>query len=425
MGAITHLQGREVLDSRGWPTVEVEISLSSGARACAAVPSGASTGSHEALEKRDQEDRCQGKGVRRAVQSVSVDLASLFMGRDSREQRRLDQEMVAFDGTPDKSRLGANALLGTSLALAKASAAELDLPLYAYLGGVNACRLPMPLMNILNGGAHATNSLDIQEFMIVPVGATTFQDALFMGVEVFHGLKVLLKKKALLSGVGDEGGFDPDLSNSRQALDLILEAIESKGFTPGKDIALALDVAASEFYQEGRYHLKGEGKTLSANDLVSFYKELVATYPIVSIEDGLSEDDFEGWSLLTQSLGERVQLVGDDLFVTSVDRLKTGFQKGLANAILLKPNQVGTLTETFEAAEFAHRGGYKTILSHRSGETQDTTIADLAVALNTGQIKTGAPCRGERVVKYNRLLRIEEELGSCARFETPFHTAKP
>lgn len=422
MGAITSLRGREILDSRGLPTVEVNICLESGVRATASVPSGASMGSHEALEKRDHEERCLGKGVRQAVQAVSMDLSTLLMGRESRDQRRLDQEMCAFDGTPDKSRLGANAILGVSLALAKASSLELNLPLYSYLGGVNACRLPMPMLNILNGGAHASNSLDFQEFMIVPVGAKSFQEALFMGVEVFHSLKTLLKEKSLLSGIGDEGGFAPALSNTQETLDFVSESIHKAGLVPGRDVALALDVAASEFYRDGFYHLKGENRKLTSEELIAFYDQLVTSYPIVSIEDGLFEDDFQGWSLLTKTLGHRVQLVGDDLFVTNSTRLADGIEKKTANAILLKPNQVGSLTETIETAELAHRGGFNCVMSHRSGETNDTTIADLSVALNTGQIKTGAPCRGERVVKYNRLLSIEEELGQSAIFKNPFRS---
>ncbi len=421
MSALTDLHAREILDSRGNPTIEVEVSLESGVIARAAVPSGASTGRHEAVELRDEDQRLKGKGVQTAVRHVTLDLADLLMGRDSLDQRRLDQAMCLLDGTPNKSRLGANALLGVSLALAKASATELGMPLYTYLGGVNACRLPMPLINILNGGAHADNAIDIQEFMIVPVGAKTFSEALFWGVEVFHALQETLREKSLSCGVGDEGGFAPNLSQTTAALDLIMRAVEKCGLKPGEDVSIALDAAASEFYREGTYHLKGEGICFSAEKLVHYYASLVDSYPIVSLEDGMAEDDFEGWRLLQETLGDKIQIVGDDLFVTNKKRLEKGIDQKLANAILIKPNQIGTVTETLETIDKAHKAGFKCVISHRSGESEDTTISDLAVAVNAGQIKTGAPSRGERVAKYNELLRIEEALGETASFENPFH----
>lgn len=421
MSIITDLRAREILDSRGHPTVEVDLSLASGVQARAAVPSGASTGAHEAVELRDQDQgRLQGKGVRQALQNISLELSDLLIGREASEQRRLDRAMCALDGTPHKSRLGANAILGVSLALAKASALDMGMPLYTYLGGVHAHHLPMPMMNILNGGAHAENNIDIQEFMVVPVGATSFSEALFMGVEVFHALKSLLREKSLACGVGDEGGFAPSLSGTRAALDLIVQAISKAGLTPGKDMALALDAAATEFYEKGSYHLKGEKKTLSSAELIDYYTDLTQEYPLVSLEDGMSEDDFDGWRALQEKLGPHLQIVGDDLFVTNATRLQKGITEKLANAILIKPNQIGTLTETLETIEMAHRAGFKSVISHRSGESEDTTIADLAIATNTGQIKTGAPSRGERVAKYNQLLRIEERLGDTALFVNPF-----
>jgi enolase len=420
MGAITDIVAREILDSRGYPTLEVDVHLESNVWGRAAVPSGASTGIHEAVELRDNEARYGGKGVMRAVSHVNGELFTLLCGRDSLEQDRLDRAMVELDTTPAKSRLGANALLGVSLAIAKASASELGVPLYRYVGGLGAKRLPMPLMNILNGGAHADNPIDIQEFMVVPVGATSFRQALQMGAEVFHALKALLRTKSLGCGVGDEGGFAPALGGTRQALDLIIEAITLAGYKPGTEMALALDVAASELYKEGRYVFAGENATLTSQELVAYYEGLVDSYPIVSIEDGMAEDDFEGWAALTHALGEKIQLVGDDLFVTNPLRLKMGLEQNLANSILIKPNQIGTLSETLETVSMAQEHGFSCVMSHRSGESEDTTIADLAVATNCGQIKTGAPSRGERIAKYNRLLRIEEELGDRAHFYNPF-----
>ncbi len=420
MGAITDILAREILESRGYQTLEVDVHLYSVVWGRAAVPSGASTGIHEAVELRDHEPRYLGKGVMKAVRHVRGDLFSLLSGRESSEQDLLDRTMITLDGTANKGRLGANALLGVSLALAKASAAEFGLPLYRYVGGITAKRLPMPLMNILNGGAHADNPIDIQEFMVVPVGAGSFSEALQMGAEVFHSLKNILKQKGLGCGVGDEGGFAPNLADTKAALDLILEAIHAAGYTPGIQVALALDVAASELYKDNAYHFDGEKRRLSSHELTRFYEELVAGYPIVSIEDGMAEYDFEGWSDLTSALGEKIQLVGDDLFVTNKERLMLGFEQDMANAILIKPNQIGTLTETLETVSLAQSQGFGCVMSHRSGESEDTTIADLAVATGCGQIKTGAPSRGERVAKYNRLLRIEEELGESAVFYTPF-----
>ncbi|MCE2950758.1 MAG: phosphopyruvate hydratase [Alphaproteobacteria bacterium] len=420
MGAITDILAREILDSRGYPTLEVDVHLDSGVWGRAAVPSGASTGIHEAVELRDHEPRYLGKGVMKAVRHVRGDLFSLLSGRESSEQDLLDRTMITLDGTANKGRLGANALLGVSLALAKASAAEFGLPLYRYVGGITAKRLPMPLMNILNGGAHADNPIDIQEFMVVPVGAGSFSEALQMGAEVFHSLKSILKQKGLGCGVGDEGGFAPNLADTKAALDLILEAIHTAGYTPGIQVCLALDVAASELYKDNAYYFEGEKRRLSPHELTRFYEELVAGYPIVSIEDGMAEDDFEGWADLTSALGDKIQLVGDDLFVTNKERLMLGFEQDMANAILIKPNQIGTLTETLETVSLAQSQGFACVMSHRSGESEDTTIADLAVATGCGQIKTGAPSRGERVAKYNRLLRIEEELGESAVFYTPF-----
>jgi enolase len=421
MSAIIDIVAREILDSRGHPTVEVDVHLESGIKGRAAVPSGASTGKHEAVELRDgDKSRFHGKGVRNAVGFINHELFHLLSGRESTEQRSLDLAMKELDGTVNKSRFGANAILGVSLALARASAEELGLPLYRYLGGPGASQLPMPLMNILNGGVHADNPIDIQEFMIVPVGANSCRDAIRMGAEVFQTLKAELSAAGLNTNTGDEGGFAPALSSSEQALDMIMRAIERAGYRGGQDIALALDVAASTFYSNGIYHLKGENKRLDAAGLVQYYSTLVKQFPIVSIEDGMDEDDFEGWALLSQELGHRVQLVGDDLFVTNVERLMIGIEKKLANSILIKANQIGSLTETLETIEMAHKAGYTAIVSHRSGETEDTTIADLAVATNCGQIKAGSLSRSERVAKYNQLMRIEEELGSQATFKNPF-----
>ena len=414
MPTIEALAGREILDSRGNPTVEVEVLLDDGTVARAAVPSGASTGAFEAVEKRDGGDRYGGKGVQQAVVAIEDDIAPELIGYEATEQRLVDQALVDLDGTPDKSRFGANAILGISLAVAKAAADASDLPLFRYLGGPHAHLLPVPLMNILNGGAHADTNVDIQEFMIAPIGATTYRDALRTGAEVYHALKAVLKGRGLATGLGDEGGFAPDLPTNREALDLIMEAIGKAGYTPGADVALALDVAATEFFDNGGYRF--EGASRSADEMTNYYDELIATYPIVSIEDPLSEDDWTGWQRITAVLGGRVQLVGDDLFVTNPERLSRGLREQTANALLVKVNQIGTLSETFDAADMAHRAGYRCVMSHRSGETEDTTIADLAVAINCGQIKTGAPARSERVAKYNQLLRIEEELEDAARY---------
>lgn len=417
MSEIIDILGREILDSRGNPTVEVEVILADGAVGRAAVPSGASTGAHEAVELRDDAlDRYKGKGVLRAVEHVEGEIAEALQGMDALDQVGIDQTLIALDGTPNKSRLGANAILGVSLAVAKAAANSLGLPLYRYVGGVSARTLPVPLMNIINGGAHADNPIDFQEFMILPVSAPSFAESLRMGAEVFHTLKKLLKAEGLNTNVGDEGGFAPNIASASAACDLILKAIEQAGYKPGSDIKLGLDVAATEFYKDGKYHLEGEGKVLTSAELVTYYADLVARYPIASIEDGMAEDDWEGWKQLTDTLGSRVQLVGDDLFVTNSARLKRGIAMGVGNAILVKVNQIGTLTETLEAVEMAHKAGYAAILSHRSGETEDTTIADLAVATNCGQIKTGSLARTDRLAKYNQLLRIEEQLGLAATF---------
>lgn len=420
MTTIVDIHGREILDSRGNPTVEVEIILESGAFGRAAVPSGASTGKYEAIEKRDHDQRYLGKGVETAVQSVSQEIFEVLYDHDAVDQLALDQTMIQLDGTSNKGRLGANAILGVSLAAARAAADYFNLPLYRYLGGVHAHILPMPLMNVLNGGAHADNALDIQEFMIIPVGASSFKEALQMGTEVFQALRQELKSKGLATNVGDEGGFAPALSSSVEALDLLMRAIETAGYKPGQDVALALDVAASELYQGHSYVFKGENRTFSSPELVQFYRSLVEQYPILSIEDGMDQDDERGWALLTQELGTRIQIVGDDLFVTNTERLQLGIQKKLANAILIKLNQIGTLSETMEAVRIAQNAGLKTIISHRSGETEDTFIADLAVALNCGQIKTGSLSRSDRIAKYNQLLRIEEELNGSSRFLNPF-----
>ncbi|MCP9987789.1 MULTISPECIES: phosphopyruvate hydratase [Streptomyces] len=404
---------REILDSRGNPTVEVEVGLDDGSTGRAAVPSGASTGAFEALELRDgDKDRYLGKGVEKAVLAVIEQIGPELVGYDATEQRLIDQAMFDLDATPDKSSLGANAILGVSLAVAHAASEASDLPLFRYLGGPNAHLLPVPMMNILNGGSHADSNVDIQEFMIAPIGAESFSEALRWGTEVYHTLKKVLKDKGLSTGLGDEGGFAPDLESNRAALDLIMEAIKQAGYTPGKDVALALDVAASEFHKDGAYEF--EGKSRTAAEMIDYYEELVASYPLVSIEDPLFEDDWDGWKAVTERLGSKVQLVGDDLFVTNPERLARGIEEGAANALLVKVNQIGSLTETLDAVELAQRNGFKCMMSHRSGETEDVTIADLAVATNCGQIKTGAPARSERVAKYNQLLRIEEILDDAA-----------
>ncbi len=414
MASIEAVAAREILDSRGNPTVEVEVALDDGTISRAAVPSGASTGAFEAVERRDGGDRYGGKGVLAAVVAVEDEIGPELYGMDATEQRLLDQSLIDLDGTPDKSRLGANATLGVSLAVARAAADSAGLPLFRYLGGPTAHLLPVPLMNILNGGAHADTNVDIQEFMIAPIGAATFREALQWGAEVYHVLKSVLKSQGLNTGVGDEGGFAPDLPANAAALDLIAEAIGKAGFTLGQDVAFALDIAATEFFSDGSYRFEGASKT--AAEMSDYYAGLVAAYPIVSIEDPLAEDDWAGWQAITQQLGDRVQLVGDDLFVTNPVRLARGIAERTANSILVKVNQIGTLTETLDAVEMAHRGGYTSVISHRSGETEDTTIADIAVATDAGQIKTGAPARSERVAKYNQLLRIEEELDDAARY---------
>ena len=413
MAMIEDIEAREILDSRGNPTIEVTVYLEDGAEGTAGVPSGASTGAFEAVERRDgDENRYQGKGVQDAVDAVGEVLAPEIIGLDARDQREIDRVMLEIDGTPNKGKIGANAILGVSLAVARAAAESAELPLYEYLGGPNAHVLPVPMMNILNGGSHADTNVDIQEFMIAPVGAPTFREALRMGAEVYHTLKAVIKERGLSTGLGDEGGFAPDLPSNQAALDLIVEAIERAGYKPGEDVALALDVAATEFFKDGAYQFEGEPR--STEYMVDYYEKLITDYPLVSIEDPLSEDEWDAWKALTDAIGDRVQIVGDDLFVTNPTRLARGIETGTANALLVKVNQIGTLTETLEAVEDAHRNGYRTMTSHRSGETGDTTIADLAVATNSGQIKTGAPARSERVEKYNRLLRIEQELGQDA-----------
>jgi len=416
MSAIREIKARQILDSRGNPTVEVDVLLTSGARGRAAVPSGASTGEKEAIELRDgDKKRWMGKGVSKAVANVGNAIAPKLMGMEALDQKSVDHTMIDLDGTKTKGKLGANAILGVSLAVARAAADETGKPLYRYLGGAGARVLPVPMMNIINGGAHADNSLDLQEFMIMPVGANTFSEALRMATEVFHTLKALLKKKGLNTAVGDEGGFAPDLKSNEEALSLIMKAIEGAGYKPGKDIALALDAAASEFYEKGTYYLEAEKKPKrSSEEMIKYYTKLVNGYPILSIEDGLSELDWTGWKMLTEQLGQRVQLVGDDIFVTNVEIFARGIKEGIGNSILIKVNQIGTLTETLEAIEMSKRAGYTAVVSHRSGETEDTTIADIAVALNTGLIKTGSLSRTDRVAKYNQLIRIEEELGSDA-----------
>ena len=417
MAMITDVYAREILDSRGNPTVEVEVYLEDGTISRAAVPSGASTGMFEAVELRDgDKSRYLGKGVLKAVENVNDIIGPAIIGYDATEQVAIDKIMIELDGTPNKGKLGANAILGVSMAVAKAAAESLDLPLFQYLGGTNAKELPVPMMNILNGGAHADNNVDIQEFMIMPVGAENFAQALRMCAEIYHTLKNVLKGKGLATGVGDEGGFAPNLGSNEEALQVICEAIKEAGLEPGKDIMLAIDAASSEFYKDGKYELAGEGKTKTAAEMVDFYEELVNKYPIISIEDGLAEEDWDGWNVLTERLGKKVQLVGDDLFVTNTERLSKGITNDTANAILIKVNQIGTLTETFDAIEMAKRAGYTCVISHRSGETEDATIADIAVAVNAGQIKTGAPARSERVAKYNQLLRIEDLLAETAQY---------
>jgi enolase len=416
MTAITAIVGREIIDSRGNPTVEVDVAVEGGHFGRAAVPSGASTGAHEAHELRDGGKRYGGKGVKKAVEAVNGEIAKALRGKDVEDQSGLDQLLRDLDGTATKKRLGANAILGVSLAAAKAAAAAHKLPLYRYLGGSEATLLPVPMMNILNGGVHADNPIDFQEFMIAPVGASSIAEAVRMGAEIFHALKRALKDAGHNTNVGDEGGFAPNLASTKQALDFVMAAIAAAGFKPGVDVYIALDVAATELYRDGLYVLQGEGRKLAAKDMAAYYAELVSNYPIYSIEDGMSEDDWDGWRALTDILGKRCQLVGDDLFVTNVARLKDGIDKHIANAILVKVNQIGTLTETLDAVGMAQKAGYAAVMSHRSGETEDATIADLAVATNCGQIKTGSLARSDRVAKYNQLIRIEEELGSAARY---------
>jgi enolase len=416
MSEIIHVHGREILDSRGNPTVEVDVVLASGARGRAAVPSGASTGEHEAVELRDGGERYGGKGVANAVAFVNGEIGDELRGLESLSQRLVDTALIELDGTDTKARLGANAILGTSLAVAKASADELEQPLYRYVGGSNAHVLPVPMMNVVNGGVHADNSIDFQEFMIMPVGAASFTEALRWGTETYHVLKRVLHDRNLSTAVGDEGGFAPDLPSNEDAIRFLVEAIEAAGFVPGEEIAIAMDPATSEIYRDGRYHLTGEGKVLGPDELVEYWTRLVDTYPIVSIEDGMAEDDWDGWQALTEAIGDRVQLVGDDLFVTNARRLRQGIERGVANSVLIKVNQIGTLTETLDTVDLATRSSYTSVMSHRSGETEDTTIADLAVATNCGQIKTGAPARSDRVAKYNQLLRLESDLGESAAF---------
>ncbi|WP_319485136.1 phosphopyruvate hydratase [uncultured Cohaesibacter sp.] len=416
MTAIIDIVGREILDSRGNPTVEVDVILEDGSMGRAAVPSGASTGVHEAHELRDGEERYGGKGVLKAVEAVNDEIFDALVGLDAENQIQLDQVMIELDGTENKGRIGANAILGTSMAIAKAAAAAAGLPLYRYVGGMNACTLPVPMMNIINGGEHADNPIDVQEFMIMPVGADSIKEAVRMGAEVFHALKKNLSKAGHNTAVGDEGGFAPNLESTKAALDFIMQSIKDAGFKPGEDIYLALDCASSEFYKDGKYNLKGEGKVLDAAGMADYLADLVANYPIISIEDGMSEDDWDGWKMLTEKIGDKCQLVGDDLFVTNTARLKDGIKMGVGNSILVKVNQIGSLTETLEAVEMAHKASYTAVMSHRSGETEDATIADLAVATNCGQIKTGSLSRSDRLAKYNQLIRIEEELGPMAKF---------
>ncbi len=417
MALIDAVYAREILDSRGNPTIEVDVVLDDGSIGRAAVPSGASTGIHEAVELRDgDKKRYQGKGVMKAVDNVNDIIADALIGLDPIRQVEIDEMLIRLDGTKNKGKLGANATLGVSMAVAKAAAESLDIPLYQYLGGVNAKELPVPMMNILNGGAHADNNVDIQEFMIMPVGATSFAEALRTNAEIYHTLKAVLKGKGLATAVGDEGGFAPNLNSNEEALQVIVEAIKKAGYKPGKDVMLAIDTAASGLYKGGKYHLEGEGVTMTSAQMVDWYAGLCEKYPIISLEDGLAEDDWKGWKLLTEKLGAKVQIVGDDLFVTNVERLAKGIEMGVANSILIKLNQIGTITETFNAIEMAKRAGYTAVVSHRSGETEDSTIADVVVATNAGQIKSGAPCRTDRVAKYNQLLRIEEDLASAAQY---------
>ncbi len=417
MSAITEIRAREILDSRGNPTVEVDVTLESGAFGRAAVPSGASTGAHEAVELRDgDKSRFGGKGVLKAVQSVNGELAKALIGMDAADQRVLDMTMIEIDGTENKGRLGANAILGVSLAVARAAAEDAGLPLYRYVGGAFASLLPVPMMNIINGGAHADNPIDIQEFMIMPVGAETGADAIRMGSEIFQSLKKKLKDAGHNTNVGDEGGFAPNIGSTDEALGFVMKAIEAAGYKPGDDVMLALDAASTEFFKNGKYELAGEGKSLSPEQMVAYWSDLAGRYPIISIEDGMAEDDWEGWKTLTDAIGNKVQLVGDDLFVTNPKRLAQGIRQGVANSILVKVNQIGTLSETLEAVDMAHKAGYTAVLSHRSGETEDSTIADLAVATNCGQIKTGSLSRSDRLAKYNQLIRIEEQLGVASRF---------
>lgn len=417
MSTIIDVHAREILDSRGNPTVEVEVLLEGGEIGRAAVPSGASTGAFEAVELRDgDKQRYMGKGVLKAVENVNSIIAQEIVGMDATDQVAVDQTLIELDGTPNKAKLGANAILGVSIACAKAAAMAVGLPLYRYIGGVNACELPVPMMNILNGGKHADNNVDIQEFMVMPVGAESFSHGLRMCSEIFHTLKKVLQEKGLNTSVGDEGGFAPNLTSNEAALEVIIEAIIKAGYKPGEDVFVALDPAATELFKDGKYHLYGEGLEKTSEEMVDFYEELTNKYPIISIEDGLSEEDWDGWKIMTSRLGKRIQIIGDDIFVTNTERLAKGIEMGVANSILIKVNQIGTLTETINAVKMAERTGYTSVISHRSGETEDTTIADLAVALNTGQIKTGAPSRTDRVAKYNQLLRIEEELGYTARY---------
>ena len=416
MSRIETVVGRQVLDSRGNPTVEVEVILESGARGRAIVPSGASTGEHEAVELRDGGTAYLGKGVLKATAAVNGEIADLLIGHDGLDQRIIDAAMIELDGTHNKARLGANAILGTSLAVAKAAADEIDLPLYRAIGGPNAHVLPVPMLNVVNGGVHADNTIDMQEFMVMPVGAASFSEALRWGVETYHTLKKLLHDRGLSTAVGDEGGFAPNLASNEDAIKILMEAIEKAGFVPGEQIAIALDPAMSELFRDGMYHLAGEGRSLTSDEMVGYWAELAGKYPIVSIEDGMAEDDWDGWTALTRALSGRIQLVGDDLFVTNSERLQMGIDRKVANSILVKVNQIGSLTETLDAVSLATRNAYSAVMSHRSGETEDSTIADLAVATNCGQIKTGAPARSDRVAKYNQLLRIEEELGEGARF---------
>lgn len=417
MTIISDVYAREVLDSRGNPTVEVEVYLESGALGRAIVPSGASTGAHEAVELRDDDkSRYLGKGVLKAVENVNEIIAPEVIGMDALDQLGIDKLMIALDGTHNKGKLGANAILAVSMAVARAAADALDLPLYVYLGGFNAKQLPVPMMNIVNGGAHADNNVDVQEFMVLPVGAPTFKEALRVGAEIFHNLKSVLKAKGLNTAVGDEGGFAPNFTSNEDALSSIMEAIEKAGYKPGVDVFLGMDVASTEFFKDGKYHLEGEGKSFTPAEFVDLLSSWVDKYPIITIEDGCSEDDWEGWKLLTEKLGSKIQLVGDDLFVTNTERLEKGINDGIGNSILIKVNQIGTLTETFDAIEMAKRAGYTAVISHRSGESEDSTIADIAVATNAGQIKTGAPSRTDRIAKYNQLLRIEDQLGELAQY---------